>query len=136
MRARKILLFLITVSYILMMLIPLITELPKFFNSGDTIVLQFSSLDLNITFSTLFIIRIVLIIIVVMLLVFIQYSQIYKPFIKIEELRDKAFGLKFEPELKKIREDIIPDLRFNVMKKKKIVNFGKYLYIYKLYPIF
>lgn len=116
----------------------LVPEAPKIFNRPAEIAANFILLGRQITMTDhhFLWLKVLGILLVVAITVFVQYKQVYKPFLKFEELRRAAFDQVFAPEIDKLRRSVTNDLRFNIMRKTTYLRLTRYIHIGRLRHVY
>lgn len=135
---RKFHLIVVGVLTLLSLSLSLISEIPKTFSQAPQVALRVTMFDWPIVLTDRHLIwlRIEGIILIVFITLLVQYKQVYRPFLKFEELRSGAFDHIFGPELDKLHRTLTDDLRFNIMQKTTYLRISRYVHIGRMRQIY
>ncbi len=140
MLGRKFHLFIVGVLTLLSLSLSLISDVPKVFGKAPEVVVRFTIglLDWPIVLTDrhLLLLRIEGILLIVAITLFAQYKQVYRPFLRFEELRASAFDQVFGGEIDKLRRSLSGDLRFNVMQRTGYLHLSRHVNIGRLRQVY
>jgi hypothetical protein len=138
MLGRRLHLFIVAATTLVSLSLSLILEAPKILGKAATVAVDTSILGQGIVLTDhhLVWIKVTGILLVVLFNFAIQYKQVYKPFVKFEELRQAAFDQVFAPEIEKLRRSVTPELRFNIMRRTTYLKFTRHIQIGRLRHIY
>lgn len=116
----------------------LVLEAPKVLGRTAEVVVDttFLGRQLILTDHGLVWIKLAGILFVVLFTLIVQYKQVYKPFVKFEELRQAAFAQVFAPEIDKLRRSVGGELRFSIMRRTTYFRFTRHIQIGRLRHIY
>lgn len=138
MNGRKLHLVIVGLLTLITMSLSLLSEAPRVFNKAPEVALVLDLFGRSIIFTDhqLLWIKIAGIALVVSITVLVQYKQVYKPFLKFEDLRGAAFNNIFGPEIDKLHKNLTSELRFNIMRKTTYVRLSRYIHVGRLRQIY
>lgn len=131
---RKLHLIIVGVLTLVSLSLSLISEVPRVFNKAPEIALITTIFDRELVFTDrhLLWMKIAGIAFIVCVTVFVQYRQVYRPFMKFEDLREGAFNQVFSPELDKLRRTLSGDIHFSIMRKTSYLRITRFIHIGRL----
>jgi len=135
---RRLHLIIVGILTLVSLSLSLVPEAPRIFNRPPEIAVNLTLLSRQIMLTDhhLLWLKVAGILLVVTITVFVQYKQVYKPFLKFEELRRAAFDQVFAPEIDKLRRSITSELRFNIMRKTTYLKFTRYIHIGRMRHVY
>lgn len=137
---RKFHLFLVGILTLMSLSLSLIADIPKALGKAPEVVVRFTidALDWPIVLTDrhLLFLRVEGILIIVLITILVQYKQVYRPFLKFEELRRGAFDHVFGSEIDKLHKNLAPDLRFNIMQQSTYLKFSRHVQIGRLRQVY
>jgi hypothetical protein len=116
----------------------LVLEAPRILSrpAGVALVTTIFGRELTMTDHHLVWIKVGGVLLVVAFTLIVQYKQVYRPFVKFEELRHAAFHQVFGPEIEKLRRSLTGDLRLNIMRRTTYLKFTRHIQIGRLRHIY
>ncbi len=138
MLGRKLHLIIVGVLTLASLSLSLITEVPRVFNKTPETALITTLWDYRmvLTDRQLFWAKVGGIAFIVLVTVVVQYRQVYKPFLKFDDLRIGAFKQVFGPELDKLRRNLSGDIHFSIMRSTSYLKISRFIQIGRLVPIY
>lgn len=138
MLGRKLHLIIVGVLTLVSLSLSLITEVPRVYGKPPEIALRASiwSYELVLTDRNLLWMKIAGIVFIITLTVVVQYRQVYRPFMKFDDLRQGAFNQVFGPELDKLKRSVSGDLHFSIMRRASWFRFTRFIHIGRLNLIY
>lgn len=135
---RRLHLIIVGILTLVSLSLSLVPEAPRIFNRPPAVAVDVTLLNREVVLTDhhLIWLKIAGILLVVAITVFVQYKQVYKPFLKFEELRRAAFDQVFGPEIDKLRRSITSELRFNIMRRTNYIKFTRHIHIGRLRNIY
>jgi hypothetical protein len=116
----------------------LIVEAPRILGKAAQVAVDTTIFgrEVALTDHNLVWIKVAGVLLVVAFTLMVQYRQVYRPFVKFEELRRAAFDQVFAPQLDKLRRSVSSDLRFNIMRRTTYLKFTRHIQIGRLRHIY
>lgn len=138
MLGRKLHLIIVGVLTLVSLSLSLITEVPRVYSKAPEIALITTIFDRELILNDrqLLWMKVCGIMFIVTVTVFVQYRQVYKPFMKFDDLRMGAFNQVFGPELDKLRRTVSGDLHFSIMRRVSYVKLSRFIQIGRLNQIY
>lgn len=138
MNGRKLHLIIVGLLTLITLSLSLLTEAPRVFNKAPEVALVMHLLGRPVPFTDhqLLWVKIGGILLVVTITLVVQYKQVYKPFLKFDDLRGAAFTNIFGPEIDKLHKNLTSELRFSIMRKTSYVRLSRYINVGRLRPIY
>jgi|GEM_PF-2867952 len=138
MLGRKLHLVIVGVLTLVSLSLSLISEIPKVYSRAPEVaaVIAIGDATITLTDRNLLWMKVAGILFIVLMTVVVQYRQVYRPFMKFDELRQGAFDQVFGPELDKLRRSVSSDLHFSIMRRNSYFRLTRFIHIGRLNMIY
>ncbi|HVZ41303.1 MAG TPA: hypothetical protein VHI13_18635 [Candidatus Kapabacteria bacterium] len=138
MAGRKFHLILVGILTLLSLSLSLISEIPRAISKAPEVVLSVTVANWPIVLTDMHLLwmRVAGILLIVAITIVAQYKQVYKPFMRFEELRGGAFDFIFGPEIDKLHRNLTNSLRFNITQRSNYLRLSRYVLVGRLRQVY